>query len=144
MRKYFKVLAKCGHVGKGYYYEGAFYVKSDDAKKAAAYVRTLPRVKHDHKDAILNVEEITKEEYEAGKEAVKKEAYFNCLNSSEQKGHMEEISLKLKKEERKTYDSHSKTSNKKVFNGKTIIRKPKQYVQHYKMDCDLLEYAMYA
>ena len=25
-RNYFKVVAKCGHVGKGYYFEGKFYV----------------------------------------------------------------------------------------------------------------------
>lgn len=143
MRKYFKVVAKCGHVRRSMYYEGTFYVKSDDAKKAAAYVRTLPRVKHDHKDAILWVEEITREEFEVGREAVKKEAYFNCFNSSEQKDYMDEISLKIRKEERRTYDNHREKSHKKVFNGKILIRNPKQYVQHYKMnDYDLV--ALYA
>ena len=143
MRKYFKVLAKCGHVGKGFYYEGAFYVKSDDAKKAAAYVRTLPRVKHDHKDAIISVEELSKKEFEAGIENRHNQAYFQCINSSEQHNHMEDIAPYLRKEEKKTFNSRGETSNKKVYCGKTLIRKPKQYIQHYKMDYSL-EYALLA
>lgn len=144
MRKYFKVLAKCGHVGKGMYYEGAFYVKSDDAKKAAAYVRKQPRVKHDHKDAIISVVEITKKEYVIGREEKKKEAYFNCVNSSEQKLYMEEISLNLKKENRNADYGRRETTKKKVFVGKKSIRNPRHYFNCNRSYDISMEIALYA
>lgn len=51
----YKVIAKCGHVGKGKYIQIAFAVKANDGKEAAKIVRKFPRVKHDKKDAIINV-----------------------------------------------------------------------------------------
>lgn len=62
-RNYYKVLAKCGHVGKGYYFEGKFYIAAETASKAAFKARKFPRVKHDHKDAIISVTPITYKEY---------------------------------------------------------------------------------
>ena len=38
-RNYFKVVAKCGHVGKGYYFEGKFYVMAPTATRAAEKAR---------------------------------------------------------------------------------------------------------
>ena len=58
---YFKVVAKCGHVKRDKYYEGTFYVYARDAKGAAAFVRQFPRVKHNHKDAIISVDKITEQ-----------------------------------------------------------------------------------
>lgn len=51
--KYFEVVAKCGHVGRDYYYEGHFFVQAQNAKIAACKVKSQPRVKRDHEDAIL-------------------------------------------------------------------------------------------
>ena len=42
---YYKVLAKCGHVGKGKYTEVAFPIYSESASEAAQYVLKLPKVK---------------------------------------------------------------------------------------------------
>ena len=38
--KYFEVVAKCGHVGRMYYYEGHFFVSGDSKKIAAGKVKT--------------------------------------------------------------------------------------------------------
>ncbi len=54
--RYFIVTAKCGHVGRDNYIPIDFAVKAESASKAASYARDLPRVKHDHKDAILSVQ----------------------------------------------------------------------------------------
>ena len=82
---FFEVEAKCGHVGKNKYILKNFYIKTDSAKKAAYIIRNVPRVKHDHKDAIRNVREITYEEYIEGAKKMGMDDYFRIHNSSEQK-----------------------------------------------------------
>ncbi len=62
-KKYYVVQAKCGHVGRGKYVIKDFPVRAYSREEAANIVRQRPRVKHDYKDAILYVEEITDEEY---------------------------------------------------------------------------------
>ena len=84
MKRYFEVLAKCGHVGKDKYYEGTFYIAAENAKEAAKITRQKGRVKHDHKDAIISVQEITYRQYKQGCSAHNNEAFFNCKNIQEQ------------------------------------------------------------
>ena len=43
--KYYKVTAKCGHVGNGMFCIKNFYVKAKSKKEARNLVRTRPRVK---------------------------------------------------------------------------------------------------
>lgn len=83
--KYYKVKAKCGHVGRGKYILMDFFVKAENGKDAAAIVRKKPRVKHDWKDAIESVDEIGEEEYLNGKVQMQNELYFSVTNSSEQR-----------------------------------------------------------
>ena len=83
--KYYKVVAKCGHVRRGHYIIKDFFVTAEDGKEAAYKVRFLPRVKHDWKNAILSVELITKVEFIQGYELHNSDLYFNVKNSSEQK-----------------------------------------------------------
>ena len=63
MKNYFEVIAKCGHVGRNKYIPIKFAVEAESGKDAAAMVRRFPRVKHNHKDAILDCKEIFYEEY---------------------------------------------------------------------------------
>ena len=51
-KRYFKVEAKCGHVGHGKCIWITFATAAEDGKEAAKKVRDFKRVKHDHKDAI--------------------------------------------------------------------------------------------
>lgn len=60
---YFKVQVKCGHVGKDYYFPGELYITAENGREAAKVARVMPRVKHDHKDAILSVSEIDVDSY---------------------------------------------------------------------------------
>lgn len=89
--KYFEVIAKCGHVGRNHYYEGHFFIKAHNAKNASKYVKTKPRVKRDHEDAILSVSEVTYKEYLDGVESMKNNPYFNCCSKYEQEEKWEEI-----------------------------------------------------
>ena len=61
-KRYFKVEAKCGHVGHGKCIWITFATAADNGKEAARKVRDFKRVKHDHKDAIRSTTEIDFEE----------------------------------------------------------------------------------
>ena len=77
---YYKVLAKCGHVGRNKYIEKWFYIKAKSGKEAAKIVRDLPRVKHHHKDAIKDVIKISFEEYINGKKLTDQDFFFHIHN----------------------------------------------------------------
>lgn len=82
---YFKVLAKCGHVGKNNYILKWFYVKAESGVDAARIVRNKPRVKHHHKFAIKDVKKIDFEEYINGLKTMASDPYFNVHNSRDQR-----------------------------------------------------------
>ena len=93
--KFYEVTAKCGHVGRGQYYMGQFYVRAENGKEAATLVRQKPRVKHNHKDAILSVSSISYSEYLTGKAAYKTNPYFSCKSKQEQRIYTDEISADI-------------------------------------------------
>jgi hypothetical protein len=80
------------------YYEGAFYVKAENGRAAAAVVRVKPRVKHDHKDAILAVAKIEYDVFKAGLAANRSNPYFQCHNKQTQLGYMADIESNLRPE----------------------------------------------
>lgn len=82
---YYEVIAKCGHVGRKHYIPIKFAVFAGNGKEAAKIVRQFPRVKRDHKDAILNVNKI---DYERFLEIIKmnnEDPYLKCHSRHEQK-----------------------------------------------------------
>ena len=83
-KKYFMVIAKCGHVGKKNYIPVKFAVVAESGKEAAKKVRQFPRVKHDHKDAILDVRCITLEEFLEIKEINDNDPYLKSHSRQEQ------------------------------------------------------------
>lgn len=84
-KRYFKVEAKCGHVGRGKCIWITFATAADSGKEAARKVRDFKRVKHDHKDAIRKVTEIDFEEFIAIKAANDADPYLHCKNVQEQR-----------------------------------------------------------
>ena len=83
--EYYKVHAKCGHVGRNRYILKWFYLKANSGEEAARIIRFIPRVKHHHKDAIREVVKIDLDEYVSGKKIMASDIYFNVHNSSDQK-----------------------------------------------------------
>lgn len=83
-RNYYKVVAKCGHVGRCKYIPIIFAVVAENGKEASKLVRQYPRVKHNHKDAILRCDEITFEEFLQIKETNNNDPYLHCRNKQEQ------------------------------------------------------------
>ena len=82
--KYYMVIAKCGHVGRKNYIPVKFAVVAESGKEAAKKVRQFPRVKHDHKDAILDVRCITLEEFLEIIEINGTDPYLKCHSRQEQ------------------------------------------------------------
>ena len=111
MKKYYEVIAKCGHVGKHQYHEGNFYIEAQTASEAAKVVRNMGRVKHDHKDAIQQVTTIDFDSYLAGKKKVSQEVYFMCTSIQEQEAVWHLIEDKIRPEtniQLEYRDRHSK------------------------------------
>ena len=82
---YFRVEAKCGHVGRNKFILKNFFIKSENKKSAAQTVINFPRVKHNHKDVIRVVENISKGMYIEGITETSNDMYFNVTNSTDQK-----------------------------------------------------------
>lgn len=83
--RYYRVKAKCGHVGgRKNYIDINFYTIAESGSEAAAFIRKAPRVKHHHKDAIRSVEEISAAEYQIGKSEYENDPYIQCKNKQQQ------------------------------------------------------------
>ena len=98
--KYFEVTVKFGHVGKNKYYKGNIYLKAENGKEAASKARACPRVKHDHKDAILSVTELDYETFKKLWKHNEEISYFSCYNVQEQRNCLCEIQDKIFQETR--------------------------------------------
>jgi len=114
--KYFAVEAKCGHVGRKNCIIITFPIVADDKKEAARIARKMPRVKHDHKDAILSVKQISEDEYLSLKEINSSDDYLKCVSKQEQRilcknldsrvikdTYFEEVEYKTDRQERINY-----------------------------------------
>lgn len=106
-KKLFKVVCKCGHVGKLQYIPVQFAVCAESGKEAARIARDFPRVKHNHKDAIIKVVEIDLAQFLELKEINKNDPYLKCHSRKEQ-------NLTCDLTDRLVEDNH----NKKAFHGK--------------------------
>ncbi len=85
MIHYYAVLTKCGHVGKDKCIKIWFAVKAENSKVAALKARKYKRVKHNHKDAIIQVREITFEEYKCFRFENDNDPYLQCKNIQQQR-----------------------------------------------------------
>lgn len=94
--KYYAVTTKCGHVRRSRYVEVTFAIEAESGKEAAKIGRYMPRVKHDHPMAIVNVEKISYEEYLELKENNSNDLYLKCSSRQEQNRLCPEIYNKVK------------------------------------------------
>lgn len=82
--EYYAVTAQFGHVGRGKYIPKTIPVYAENGREAAEKVRWMPRVKHHRKDAIIDVRNISEEEYLKLKEINKNDPYFKVGSKQEQ------------------------------------------------------------
>ena len=122
---YYRITAKCGHVGKNSYVIKNLYVRAESKKEAAKLARDIPRVKHHHKDAIRSVEEITLAQYRAGRAAQREDPYFCSKNKQEQNANCFGLDELIRPEEK------PKRYKKKTHARKRLIerRKTKEWIK---------------
>lgn len=126
----FEAVCKCGHVGRSHYVIISFPLMARSRKEAAKIARELPRVKHDHKDAVLNVLRIDKERYAELMEMNNYDQYLHCTCVQDQ--NVIDLSDRLMDERCSEYRVHHKEENKKMlYCNKRKIRKQKRYMTRY-------------
>lgn len=131
---YYKVEAKCGHVGKDNYILIAFPIKAENAREAAKITRNIPRVKHDWKDAIVSVSEVNYQEYKLLQLNNNDDQYLKCKNIQEQKSI---VNL----DERIIYQVHGEVEEKLyIWKSKKAIKNMKKYFKFYGKYTDIDEY----
>ena len=127
--RYYEVTAKCGHVGRGYYIPIGFAVRAETASEAAAATRTMPRVKHDHKDVILSVREVDVFEYDDLKMVNHYDPYLQCRSRRDQMMEYDAIYNRLVEESRSSVRCEKELSEKAVYDGKKRIRNVRRYAR---------------
>ena len=127
--RYYEVTAKCGHVGKGFYIPITFPVRAKSAAEAASVTRAFPRVKHDHKDAILSVKEVDAEEYDDQWTVNNYDPYLMCRNRPDQLREYDTIYNRLVEEKRGDGFFERELPEKAIFSGKKRIRNVRRYAR---------------
>lgn len=118
---FYLVLCKCGHVGRNMYMPIWFPIEAYDGKEAASIARCLPRVKHDHKDAILNCIKTDLEGFNYQRDLNNSDPYLLCKSKYEQKAILPLI------QDRLVYDPHCEGGEKKKYKRRKVNLLLKSY-----------------
>lgn len=135
VKKYFKVIAKCGHVGRKKYVPIQFAVVAENGKEASSKVRSFPRVKHDRKYAILLCRAISFDEFIKIRELNNSDEYLKCKNKQEQEC-IEGFKLRIVQEEEfsyrtKKHDSREERIIRKMNLNRIILKSLEVEVHEY-------------
>ena len=123
--EHYLVKAQFGHVGRNNYIIKTIPVYAEDGKEAAYKVRWMGRVKHNRKDAIIEVRKCTLEEYLEQKEINANDPYFSVHSKQEQEALCEgiadqiisyELSSKVNKLKRVNKVKYNMKKNKLIHN----------------------------
>lgn len=132
---FYSVLTKCGHVSKKYYIPIAFPVCALNKKQAASIARKIPRVKHDHKDAIIKVEKISYCKYLILQYSNNNDPYLKCKNKQDQ-ALISDLNERLEVD--RHYYDYMERKKKKKKNHEYQKLKEKCLIQSYKQEfCSL-------
>lgn len=98
--RYYAVETKCGHVRRSNFIRITYAVKATSKSEAASIARFIPRVKHDKKDAIFSVREISYEEYIDICQTNNKDPYLNVHSKQDQNLYCVGLEDRIEKEDR--------------------------------------------
>ena len=133
-KRYYSVVCKCGHVGGNkYYIPIEFAVVATSKKEAAEKARLIPRCKHHQKDCILQVKEISHDEFRNINGKNRNDPYLSCHSIQEQRQYY--LDDRICKENSVNNYLYKRNKEKSTFMfGKKNVRHPKQYMRNvYKM-----------
>lgn len=127
----FEVEVKCGHVGKNHYILKTVPVIAENKKAAAAKARLMPRVKHDHPDAVRQVRVIDAPRYAELVKVHRTDPYFQCHSIQEQRALCNDLELFQEVWIEPNSRGEKISQEKVLFVGKERIRNPKRYHKYY-------------
>lgn len=81
--KYYKVVCRCGHVGRKKYVPIAFAIRAMSKGMAMEIAINKPRVKHHSLNDVISVIEIDYDEYKELMEINRNDPYLQCRNSKD-------------------------------------------------------------
>lgn len=127
----YEVIVKCGHVGKRNYILKTVPVCAEDKAQAAAKARMMPRVKHDHPDAIRQVRVVDAPRFAELVAVHRADPYFQCHCIQEQRALCHDLELLPEKRSDRSFAGKNEPSKKALYAGKVSIRNPKRYQRFY-------------
>ena len=128
----YEVCAKCGHVGKNYYVDKVFAIKANNAKEAAAKTRNIPRVKHDHKDAIRYVKQVDRETFSKLLSENNDDEFLQCKSVQEQRQRCKAVYEERRRcEQEREWIPKIEEENRRKYFHKIKLRNPKKYFNNY-------------
>lgn len=113
---YFLVTVKAGHVGKNFFIPITHPVWARDGKEAAKIGRELPRTKHDLRDRIMSVVNVSFEEYCTALAKNDLDPYLKCSNHQEQLLYFNEIESRIRPLEKVQKYKNKKHSLRHIYN----------------------------
>ena len=105
--RYYVATLKGGHVKPNKYITFFYYIKANNQKQASDICNNVPRAKKNSYGFLIDLTEITYNEYLYGLEQNKKDRYLLCSNTQEQRLIYDEISDRI-------FDEPESTNNKIV------------------------------
>ena len=116
---YYIVTAKCGHVGRDHYIPIDFPIEANSAKEAAQKAKQKPRVKRNHPDSILKVEQTTLSKYNEQVKKNEDDPYLNVKSKYQQKAFATALNKRKVKEPRYVQKVNKKKPAQHIREGKS-------------------------
>lgn len=133
----FEVEVKCGHVGKNHYILKTVPVIAENKKAAAAKARLLPRVKHDHPDAVRQVRVIDAPRYAELVKVHRTDLYFQCRSIQEQRELCNDLEIFLEVPQKQKSRRRTEPQERVRFVGKERVQNLKRYLKYYVVSEDI-------
>ncbi len=106
--RYYAVETKCGHVRRSNFIRITYAVKACSKSEAASIARFIPRVKHDKKDAIFSVKEVSYEEYIEINKNNNKDPYLSVHSRQDQNYYCSDLVDRIEQEDIEVINSNRK------------------------------------
>ena len=133
----FEVEVKCGHVGKNHYILKTVPVIAESKKAAAAKAKLMPRVKHDHPDAVRQVRVIDAPRYAELVKVHREDPYFQCRSIQEQRKLCNDLEIFPEVPHKQKSNRKMEPQEKVHFVGKERVQNLKRYQKYYIVSEDI-------
>ena len=133
----FEVEIKCGHVGKNHFILKTVPVIAENKKAAAAKAKLMPRVKHDHPDAVRQVRVIDAPRYAELVKVHREDPYFQCRSIQEQRKLCNDLEIFPEVPHKQKSKCKMEPQEKVHFVGKERVQNLKRYQKYYIVSEDI-------